>query len=349
MDWWNSVNSVNNMNMSVAILAGGSGTRLWPLSTPSRPKPFVSLGPLGTLYGRTVDRARALGPLSVSVIGMGALRGLCSGAGVRFVEEPAARNTAAAVALAGASAWDQDGPEACLVVLPSDHLIAEVELFHHTLRRLAEACQSERALGVMGIKPTGPETGYGYLEEGPTAGAAFRVARFIEKPDARRAEGLLATGRVSWNSGMFCFPLRVLREEMGEHCPGLWEAAQAWLGDGDPKPYVSQPPISVDYALMEKSRRVIMLPAEFAWSDLGTFRALHASLPRDAHGNSGWGPGRVEECHDCLIITTRPHTLVRALSGQAVVETEAGLLVTPLSQAESIRAGVEAVLKSEMR
>lgn len=337
------------MNVSVAILAGGSGTRLWPLSTPSRPKPFVPLGPLGTLYVHTVERAQALEPLSVSVIGMGALRGFSSSTAVRFVEEPTARNTAAAAALAGASAWAQDGPEACLVVLPSDHHIPEVELFHHTVRRLAEACQAERSLGVMGVRPTGPETGYGYIEAGAAAGGAFRVARFIEKPDARRAEELLASGRVSWNSGMFCFPLRVLREEMGEHCPGLWEAAEAWLADGDPKPYVSLPSISVDYALMEKSRRVLMVPAEFTWSDLGTFRALHASLPRDAHGNAGWGPGRVEECHDCLVVTKRAQTLVRGLSGQAVVETDEGLLVIPLAQSETIRAGVESILKGEMR
>jgi len=341
----NSGNNGNPAHMAVAILAGGSGTRLWPISTPSVPKPFVPLGPLGTLYGEAVSRAKALKPRALFTVGAGPLKRFCTSPDVDYLEEPGARNTAPAVALAAVKAYrDLDG-EGVLLILPSDHHIAETHLFAATVGRLADACRNHAALGIMGIRPTGPETGYGYIEQGEAAGDAFRVSRFIEKPDRPKAEALLAAGRVAWNSGMFCLPLGVLREDLAEHCPGYWEACEAWLDRTDATPYLSLPNLSVDYALMEKTRRLLMVPAEFTWSDLGTFKALHAALPKDEHGNAGWGPGRVEACRDCLVVTRRPQTLVRSLSGAAVVETEDGLLTSDLESSEGIRSGVEAILK----
>lgn len=345
----NSGNNGNSPPIAVAVLAGGSGTRLWPLSTPAVPKPFVELGPLGSLYDQTVRRAHALGPECLLAVGAPPLAPFCSAPGVTFLEEPLARNTAAAVALAALAALKRTGDAGCLVVLPADHHIPDAPAFARTLISLVRTCHDLSALGVLGVTPTGPDTAYGYIERGEPAGAAFRVARFIEKPDATRARDLLATGRVAWNSGMFCFPLAVLREEMATHCPAYWQAAEAWTQGGDAEPFRRLEPLSIDYALMEKTARVATLPAAFPWSDLGTFKALHAALPHDAEGNAGWGPGRVEACRDSLVITRRPQTLVRGLAGVAAVETENGLLVTDLQESGSIRAGVEAILKGDGR
>lgn len=341
------MNTGKNGKIFAAILAGGSGTRLWPLSTPSCPKPFVPLGPLGSLYGGTVARATALGVAKVFTVGSGALRPHCEVTGVEFLEEPAARNTAPAVALAGARAWRESGGEGVLLILPADHHIPETSPFAKTVACLSRLVTSVGALGVMGMAPTGPEVSYGYIEQGEREGEGFRVARFIEKPDRIKAEALLARGNVAWNSGMFLYPLTVLREEFARHAPGMWEAAEDWLGRGDPVPYLAVKSISVDYALMEKSSRVVMVPGCFAWSDVGTFSALYDFLPKDEHGNAGWGPGRTEECSGCLIVTRTPRCLVRGLRGVAVIETEDGLLVTPLEGSEGIRSGVEAILRGQ--
>lgn len=339
---------MNNGNIGkiyVAILVGGSGTRLWPLSTPACPKPFVPLGPLGSLYGGTVERAKALGAARVFAVGGASVARLCHAPGVEFLEEPGARNTAPAVALAGARAWKESAGEGLLLVLPADHHIPDLEPFTATVRQLARAAVSAEALGVMGMAPTGPEVSYGYIEQGSPAGEGFGVARFIEKPTRAKAEALLAQGNVYWNSGMFLYPLRVLREELAAHAPGLWEASEAWLEWAEPDPYLAAEKISVDYALMEKSSRVVMVPGRFAWSDVGTFSALYEFLPKDAAGNAGWGPGRVEDCQGCLVVTRTPRALVRGLSGMAVIETDGGLLVTELCGSEGIRAGVEEILR----
>ncbi len=339
------MNNGNKEKIFVAILAGGAGTRLWPLSTPACPKPFVPLGPLGSLYGGAVGRANALGAARVFTVGSASLAALCQAPGTEFLEEPGARNTAPAVALAAARAWKESEGEGLLLVLPADHHIPDLDGFTATVRQLARAVLSAGALGLMGMEPAGPESSYGYIEQGVPAGEGFRVARFIEKPDRAKAVALLAQGNVYWNSGMFLYPLRVLREELAAHAPGLWEASEAWLDRGDPAPYLAAEKTSVDYALMEKSSRVVMVPGRFAWSDVGTFAALYEFLPKDAAGNAGWGPGRVEGCRSCLVVTRTPRALVRNLNGMAVVETEGGLLVTPLAGSEGIRAGVEAILK----
>ncbi len=323
-----------------AVLAGGSGTRLWPLSTAARPKPFVPLGELGTLYQSTVARARTLGGEIITVASE-ALRPFCEAEGVRVLVEPAPRNTAAAVALAACDAAKRFGADATLVVLPSDHAIEGG--FRETVETLAGLCVSERALGVMGIVPTGPETGYGYLEAAEPLNGGFRLARFVEKPDRASAKAMLLTGRYAWNSGMFVFPLKVLRDEMLCHCPEIWAAAEEAVLRGNHAPFRALRSISVDYALMEKAERVVMVRAQFSWSDVGNFASLYALLPKDADGNAGWGPGRAESCRNCLLITSRRETLLRGLEGMAYVETGAGTLVTPLSESERIREGVEAI------
>ena len=343
------MNNVNPERVFVAIIAGGKGTRLWPLSTPEHPKPFVPLGSSGSLFGSTVRRALSLKPGAVATVAEASLRRHCVAGETEFVEEPEARNTAPAVALAGVRARRALGPEAVAVVLPADHYIPDGPEFAQTLLALVGLCVQEDSLGVMGIRPTGPETGYGYLEAGDAMGPGYRLRRFVEKPKREDAQRMLEAGNFSWNSGMFVFPVASLEREMKAHCPGMWDAAEAWLDRADGTAYRALRGISVDYALMEKTSRVVMVPAAFPWSDVGGFRSLHAFLPQDAAGNAGWGPGRSESCEGCLIITRRPETLVRALRDTAFVETDAGTLVTPLAESEGIRAGVEAILSREKK
>lgn len=338
------MNNLNSDKICITILAGGKGTRLWPLSTPAHPKPFVELGAFGSLYGSTVRRAMAVRPGALVTIAEASLRTFCTGEGIAFVEEPEARNTAPAVALAGVQAVRALGPDAVVAVLPADHHIPDGPKFAETVGTLTELCRREESLGVMGIRPTGPETGYGYLEAGEVLPGGYRLARFVEKPDRATAQAMIDAGNFSWNSGMFVFPAALLEREMKLHCPGMWEAAEAWALRGEAAPYRALESISVDYALMERTSRVVMVPASFEWSDVGGFRSLHALLSKDGAGNAGWGPGRSEACEGCLVITRKAETLVRALKDIAYVETDAGTLVTPLSEAEGIRAGVEAIL-----
>jgi mannose-1-phosphate guanylyltransferase len=280
----------------------------------------------------------------VVTIAEASLRSHCFGEGATFAEEPEARNTAPAVALAGVHAARALGRDAVVVVLPADHHVPDEPAFARTLLCLVDLCLKEESLGVMGIRPSGPETGYGYLESGEALPGGFRLARFVEKPGREAAQKMLDAGTFSWNSGMFVFPVAILEREMKILCPGMWEAAEAWVDRGEAAAYRSLESISVDYALMEKTSRVVMVPASFAWSDVGGFRSLHALLPKDDARNAGWGPGRSESCEGCLIITCKQETLVRALKDTAYVETDAGTLVTPLAEAEGIRAGVEAIL-----
>ncbi|MEJ2366764.1 MAG: sugar phosphate nucleotidyltransferase [Acidobacteriota bacterium] len=336
---------MNNVIFEPIILAGGSGTRLWPLSTPRLPKPFVPLGGLGTLYEATTTRAKVLGMASFSVVASSSLRAFCDTPGARFIEEPGPRNTAAAVALGACRAVSARGDDAVAVVLPSDHWIADSDAFAETVRELAGVCLEEEALGVMGIAPTAPLTGYGYIQSGERAAGGFRVARFTEKPDRDTASRMLAAGRYTWNSGMFVFPLKVLRQEMDQHCPGLWNAASTWLEAGDPDPYLALRSTSIDYALMEKSSRVVMVEARFDWSDVGNFASLHALLPKDKNGVAGWGPGFAKDCRNSLVITHRTETLVQGAEDLVIVETEDGLLASPMDRCEDIRSGVETILK----
>lgn len=340
----NTGNNGKAPDLAVALLAGGSGTRLWPLSTPARPKPFVRLGPLGTLYGATVRRARRLKAGRLFAVGTEPLRPFCRRASVSFLPEPAPRNTAPAVALAAVRAWREAGSETLLLILPCDHHVGEEVAFSGAVHGLSGLCRREGLLGVLAVEPEGPSTAYGYVVPGETLGEGFRVRRFVEKPSREKAEGLLAEG-AGWNSGMFLFPVALLREELARHCPGFWEAAEAWVLRGDGDAYRALPSISIDFALLEKTDRAAGIPARFPWSDVGTFSSLYALLPKDREGNAGWGPARWEGCRGCLLISRRP-ALFRGLSGLAVVEGPGGSLAVPLEEAAEIRAGVEALLKT---
>ena len=273
------------------ILSGGSGTRLWPMSTADRPKQFLALVGDDTLFHTTLERvadqATSHPPVVVANIAHKdlCLEELADRAGARLILEPCARNTAAAIVMAAEVIRGHYGRDQVMLVMPSDHVIGDVENFHAAVKQ-ALAATAAGSLVTFGVKPTGPETGYGYLEAGPAieeAPGTFQVARFTEKPELAQAEEMVATGRHYWNGGIFMFRAGDFLEEAERHAPEIYESsvravAQPTHDDGSIYPDLARlepcPNVSVDYAVMERSDRVAMVPLDAVWSDVGSWDAL---------------------------------------------------------------------------
>lgn len=323
------------------ILCGGGGTRLWPLSNAVTPKQFLHLTGEGLMLAETLKRvsdpARFDAPLAI-----GSLRqaGRLAEAlpGVELILEPMGRNSAPAIAAAALVA----DPESLLLVLPSDHHIADVAAFQRALDAGRVAAQAGHIV-TFGITPTHPATGYGYIETGEADGPALRVKAFVEKPDLATAQAYLASGRYVWNAGIFLFRAQVMRDALAAHAPDILEAvARALRPDGrlDPDEFAACRAQSIDYAVMEKAANIRVVPADMGWSDLGDYHALHALTAKG--GNHMEGLVVAEGVSDSLIHSAGPVVAVRGLKDIAVVATPSAVLVTPLSEAANIRALAEA-------
>jgi mannose-1-phosphate guanylyltransferase/mannose-6-phosphate isomerase len=293
------------------ILSGGAGTRLWPLSRESAPKPFMTLPDGETLLAKTILRAVAL-PSVASLITVTNrdyyfhTKDVYAGAGVppphvAYMLEPFGRNTGAAVALAAIYADAVIGAASTLLVLPADHLIRDFAAFAVAVERAAMLA-SNGWLATFGIVPTHPETGYGYIQCGGPLDVenTFRVERFIEKPPLSDASNYVATGRHVWNSGMFCFTPGAILEAFAKHSPALLESVRAvWQAlktqanaatlEIDPALFAAVPDISIDYAVMEKATNVAVVRGAFDWSDVGSWQAVSALAEPDSDGNRGQG------------------------------------------------------------
>lgn len=282
------------------ILSGGSGTRLWPLSTPEKPKQFLPLVGEESLFHETLTRVsdpRAyLPPVVVANSGHVdlCLDEMANIDGARLILEPCARNTAVAIAMAAGLVASEHGPESLILVMPSDHCIGDEDSFHAAVQIGQLAAQAGR-LVTFGVAPTGPETGYGYLETGKpldNAPGAFEVARFIEKPDFARAETMASSGRHFWNGGIFLFRASDFLAEIGIHAPEIHDCAVRALANAERRgpcifPAFADlepcPNVSVDYAVMERSNIIAMAPLDANWSDVGSWDALaqmHSKSPR---------------------------------------------------------------------
>jgi mannose-1-phosphate guanylyltransferase/mannose-1-phosphate guanylyltransferase/mannose-6-phosphate isomerase len=273
------------------ILSGGSGTRLWPMSTPERPKQFLPLVGEQSLFQATLERVADRQSYHPPVVVSNANhRELCmeelgEHQGASLILEPCARNTAAAIIMAAELVNRTFGPDQIMLVMPSDHLIGEVASFHRAVA-LGQAAAKLGRLVTFGVMPTGPETGYGYLEAGAELDAApgiFEVAKFVEKPQLEAATQMVESGRFFWNGGIFMFRAGDVIAEAGQHAPEILAAsneAMAHAHTDERCVYPSQvhldpcPNISVDYAIMEKSDRVAMVPLDARWSDVGSWDAL---------------------------------------------------------------------------
>jgi mannose-1-phosphate guanylyltransferase len=347
------------MNVFPVVMAGGSGTRFWPLSRAARPKQFLALGGGAPLLAETVARLPPLaGPDRTFVVcgpvHAAAARALLPGVPPEnVVVEPCARNTAPAIGLAALHVARRD-PAGVLAVLPSDHHVARPDLFRDALAAAARLA-AQGLLATIGIRPSRAETGYGYLRAGeplardPSGLLPAKVERFVEKPDRAIAERYLADGRYLWNAGIFAFRADVLLEEIRASMPELGErldaigaalgtpAYDAVLADAFPR----CPSQSIDYGVMERSSRIAVVPADFGWSDVGSFAALPEVRAADAAGNVVEGDALVVDGRDNVVLAKDRLVAVVGVDGLVVVDAGDALLVCPKERAQDVKKAVD--------
>jgi len=339
------------------VMAGGSGTRFWPASRRARPKQFLPVWGGRPMITETCARLAGLvAPEDVLVVTAESQVALVRAAlpelpPENVLAEPAARNTAAAVAFAAAEVARRD-PDAVQVVLPSDHVIRPTAAFQRTLSAAAAEARAADVLVIFGVRPDHPATGYGYIEAGATLGErdsipVFAVERFVEKPPLERAREFLAGQRHLWNSGMFVWSSRSILAALERHAPEI-QRGFARIAAGEPlaRVYPTLPSVAVDVAVLEKASNVRMLPIDYAWSDVGSWAALPELHPRDADGNVpvlGAGARLVaEDSSGCLAYAEGDEVI--ALVGVrdlVVVRSGNATLVCPRDRAQDVKRIVE--------
>jgi len=350
--------------MYIVILAGGSGTRFWPLSRKSTPKQLMSVFGGKSMLQRTVERVLPMQPKRVMVV-TNALQGAetrrqleyITGVPVDVIEEPAGRNTAPAIGLA-ASIIARFDPDGIMAVLPADHYILDEERFRATLLKARSVAQSE-ALVTLGITPTRPETGYGYIEAAENRGdEPAAVRRFVEKPALERAMEFLATGRFYWNSGMFvwgaCAILDQIRNLMPELSGALAKLTfhQDLWEISDLKPQIAEiyagiDGESIDFGVMENAQNVQVIPASFGWSDVGSWSALPEVMEADQEGHVVINAqGTVSVGSDgCLAYGGGKLVALVGVKDLIVVDTPDAILVCAKSAAQDVKKVVEELEK----
>jgi mannose-1-phosphate guanylyltransferase/mannose-6-phosphate isomerase len=334
------------------ILSGGEGRRLWPLSSPDRPKQFLSLAGDETLLQQTVRRLTEPGVFGRPIIVGGlAQRFLIAEQlraagldGPQIVLEPTGRNTAPALAVAALLALAAD-PDALILSAHADHAIPDTAAFRAAIATGVPAAEAGR-LVLFGLKPSFAATGYGYIRQGaPLDGSASEVAQFIEKPDAARAEILLAEGCL-WNSGIFLMRADALIAELRAHAPEVLAAAQTAVAAAvrdadfvrlDPDAFAAAPPISIDHAVFEKTANAAVVAADFAWSDIGSWSAVWEVSARDGAGNATLGKVVLDEVSNCLVFAEGISVAVHGVSGLAIVATPERVLVLPRASDQKVR------------
>jgi mannose-1-phosphate guanylyltransferase len=342
------------------ILAGGQGTRLWPMSRSARPKQFLTLTGTRSSFqetlARVADPARYLPPVIVTnadyrfLVAEQAQELGLTPAGVLL--EPVARNTAAAIAAAAVFVREKFGAEAVLHVLSSDHDVVLDDNYWWSVDVALEAARSGR-LVTFGIIPTAPETGYGYIEAGDELLPGARtVARFVEKPDLDNARRMLDAGGYYWNSGMFMLGVEDFLAEAGRLAPDCCIAAEGAVGAAsidldfvrlDAATFATAPNISIDYAVLEKSDKVSVVPVTYRWSDVGSWDSVWKVSPHDASGNVSNGNATLSNTSNSLVLTDRAHVAVEGMDDVAVIATEDAVYVGKLSEAQKVGPLVKAL------
>ena len=337
------------------ILSGGAGSRLWPVSRESHPKPFMQLPDGQSLLQKTLLRACHLPHVTEVLTVTNAAHYLKHTSEykkvapeilTRFLLEPFARNTAPAIALSAFQIAEQHGNDAIMLVLPADHLIHDTIHFAHDVEKACALAQLNK-LVTFGIKPNAPETGFGYIE----CGEADQVLRFIEKPSAEIAETFLAAKNYLWNAGMFCFKASVLLNELKRHAPewwhtakSCWEASRSAQSDTiilDSEQFAALPDISIDYALMEKSTEIAVIACDFDWQDVGSWESYKKLYPTDQHGNTIVGDAVLIDSHHNFIQSDKRMIATIGIDNVAVIDTPDALLITHRSRAQDVKQIVQ--------
>ncbi len=349
------------------IIAGGRGTRFWPLSRAQRPKQLLKILSRKSLIDETAERVYRLGgrerTLVVTVAEqVGALRKELSALPKNnFIAEPLGKNTAPCIGLAALEVLRRD-PKGIMVVLPADHWVADVKGFQRTLKSAVALAKRNDRLITIGIRPDYPETGYGYImKSGRLAAsdcAAFHVKRFIEKPDGATARKLIRQGSL-WNSGIFVWKASLLLELLKRFQPQIGAAlvrigaAAAGKTLAIPGPalrrrvdseYSKMPNISIDFAVLEKAGaegQVVTVEADFGWSDVGSWSAVHRMLGKDAHGNAGNGRWVQVGANNCLIHSPERLVVLLGIDNAVVVDTPDAILVGDLNRSQEVRQIVD--------
>ena len=352
------------MSIHPVILCGGSGTRLWPLSRSMYPKQFLSIGSEKSLLQETVERVSGDAFADPIFICNGDHRFLVAeqmrAEGVKtaaILLEPQPRNTAPAAAVAALKALELD-PKATIFLMPSDHAINHPEALR-TAISLAQTAAFSGHLVTFGIKPTGPETGYGYIRRGRELDGAegcYTVEKFIEKPDHTTAVELLQAGGHDWNSGMFLFGAKEFLSELEELEPDMVAACREALAKGssdldffrlDEESFSKAPSRSIDVAVMEKTAKAVVVPAEMGWSDVGAWSAMWLVDDHDENGNVVIGDVISEDVSDSYLRSEGPLLAAIGLEDTIVIVTGDAVLVAPKNRAADVKRIVERLQKDE--
>ncbi|MBN8808495.1 MAG: mannose-1-phosphate guanylyltransferase/mannose-6-phosphate isomerase [Sphingomonas sp.] len=341
------------------ILSGGSGTRLWPMSTPETPKQLLPLTAERTMLQLTAARTASDGFAAPIVVAntrhadpIDAQLEAIGHPASTLILEPVARNTAPAIALAALAA-DSD---AALLVMPSDHVIADTPAFHAAIAAALPMVE-QGWLVTFGIDPHAPETGYGWIHVGESVGPrVHKVAKFVEKPPRDRAEAMLAAGDHVWNGGIFLFRADAFLGALAVHAPDMLHAAQQAMlkasREGnrvypDAETFAASPSESIDYAVMEKAERVAVVPVSMGWSDVGSWDALHEISHCDATGNVCKGDVVAVETENSLIHADGVRVALVGVSDLIVVANGRDVLVMPRGRSQEVKKLIEAMKASE--
>jgi mannose-1-phosphate guanylyltransferase/mannose-6-phosphate isomerase len=343
------------------ILSGGTGSRLWPLSRESHPKPFLTLPDGQSLLQKTFLRACSFSHVEEIITITNKEYYLKSKAEYEktlpditippscFLLEPYGRNTAPAIALAALKAAETFGPDVLLLVLPADHLVENIALFVQDVEQ-AYRLANNNQLVTFGIKPTAPETGFGYIEYCPDN---HKVERFIEKPNAESANEYVTSGRFLWNSGIFCFKASVILEKFALHAPDLLEAAKiCWeetkKNNSNPsvlkfemESFSKLPDISIDYVIMEKSQDLAVIPCHFTWQDIGSWEAYKTLFQSDSEGNTVIGEAVLIDSQNNFIHSEGRMVASIGIHNLAIIDTPDAMLIMPRNRTQDVKQIVQ--------
>lgn len=335
------------------ILAGGSGSRLWPLSRQQLPKQFLNLDGESSMLSATIARLQPL----IAEDDVWVVTGESHATGEAFSElhelntvlEPCGRNTAPAIAVAAALLQDLGHDDPIMVVLPADHIIGKKDAFQDCLKLAVRAAEDDR-LVTFGIVPTGPEIGFGYIQAGAGHGGIHPVQRFIEKPDAATAQKMVDDGSYYWNSGMFVWKASVILEEMRQYLPELWQVLEdmrAKWNSGEHwqnvirDDFSRMPSISIDYGVMERSDRVSSVSADIDWSDVGSWDAVLEMVNHDEQGNGISGNVLAIDCKGSLLRSESRLIAAVGLEDIIAVETPDAILLARVGDSQRVKDVVD--------
>ena len=345
------------MARHVVILAGGSGTRLWPRSREKSPKHLLTLHGRQSLLQSTYDRVRRLTENVYVVTERSQLEGIRGQlpqlAPERFIIEPARRGTASALGLSAVAIAERD-PQATMMSVHADHYLGQdEEAYLETLDAEARWAESQRSLVTVGLRPPYPSTAFGYIQVGPAldgdgAGAVHRVKAFVEKPDLQTAERYLQAGDFLWNLGLFAWPVEVLFNEMAHHAPGLYQGLQlvkdarqaGRAGEADAA-YKTLPTEAIDYAVMERTQNLLVVQAGFEWHDIGSWADLHDILEQDQAGNFVEGESILIDTKNCMIHSPKKLVAAVGLEDMVVIETDDAILICPKARSQDVKLIVD--------